>query len=132
MDDSADDAEIYGIAMQCKGVFADCVANPALGEQAWIRSAQGDFNLWCAGIKATSTDKSSLDYRLRRKPDMREAICDLLRGLVEALRKCQQLIVGEFKRVSDTCPISTLIVIGGRLIDHLCSKIGDRRRLGKY
>lgn len=108
MDDNTNGAGIYRAVRQCKVVFADCVSNPAFGDQAWIRSAQGDFNLWCAGIKAASTDKSSLDYRLRTKPDVREPICDLLQGLVVALQKCQQLIMGEFKRTSDNCSNLTL------------------------
>ncbi|KAF3930997.1 hypothetical protein ABW20_dc0100926 [Dactylellina cionopaga] len=71
MDESAN---ILSIAKLCKEAFADCVSTIAIGEQAWIRSAQGDFNLWCASIKATSSNKSSLDYRLREKLDLREDI----------------------------------------------------------
>lgn len=97
MDDSRGSFEIYRIARQCKVVFAECVADPSLGQHAWIRPAQGDFNLWCAGINATSADKSSLDYRMRTRPDVRDAVRDLVRALVEALKKCQQLVVGEFE-----------------------------------
>ncbi|CAI7601643.1 unnamed protein product [Penicillium glandicola] len=61
-------------------MFADCVAHPASKEHDWIRSSQGDFNLWHTGMKATYSDKSSLDHRLRGRPDVRKDICDLLRG----------------------------------------------------
>ncbi|KAF2821888.1 hypothetical protein CC86DRAFT_386241 [Ophiobolus disseminans] len=87
--------EIWLFATDCKSAFANCISTPALGEQNWIRSAQGNSNLWCAGIKATraSNDKSSLDSRLRKQTwqGVREDICDLLRGLNETLRKCQGL-----------------------------------------
>ncbi|KAI9662762.1 MAG: hypothetical protein M1829_006157 [Trizodia sp. TS-e1964] len=115
-------AEIAPLAIRCKSVFADCIAKQALSEQAWIRSAQGDFNLWCAGINATRSNKSSLDYRLRRRVDVREAICNLLGGLDEALQKCQHLVAGEFKRTSGTCPISTPAIIGDRFIDYCIAK----------
>ncbi|KAK6332695.1 hypothetical protein TWF730_004354 [Orbilia blumenaviensis] len=85
--------KISRIAILCKQTFADCVSNPELGSQAWIRSAQGDFNLWCVGIKATSSNKSSLEYRLRDRLDVREDICDLLQGLVDVLQKCQQSVI---------------------------------------
>jgi hypothetical protein len=89
--------EICRIATDCKRVFVDYVESLAVEEQAWARSAQGEFNLWCASIKATKSDKSSLDYRLRKDiwNDVREDICDLLRGLLQALRKCQHLADGE-------------------------------------
>jgi len=98
MEHDANKNEIWQFATLCKATFTDCLSTPALREQAWVRSAHGDFNLWCAGIKATkpSSDKSSLDYRLRKHTwkGIREDICDLLRGLLEALRKCQDLSKG--------------------------------------
>ena len=100
-------------AEQCKVAFACCAASPALLGQAWIRSAQGDFNLWCASIKATSTSKSSLDYRLRRREDVREPICDLLQGLVVALKKCQQLAGGKFMQTYS--PIRDLLFTSTQL-----------------
>ncbi|KAF3297187.1 hypothetical protein TWF132_008542 [Orbilia oligospora] len=91
MDESTN---ISRIANECKTVFANCISTPGMGEEFWVRSAQGDFNLWCLGIKATSSNKSSLDYRLREKPDVREDICDLIRGMVDSLQKCQRLFIG--------------------------------------
>ncbi|KAK6519711.1 hypothetical protein TWF506_000011 [Arthrobotrys conoides] len=86
---------IYYVSNLCKNVFRDCVSTQDMGKQAWMRTAQGDFNLWCTGIKATSSNKSSLDYRLRDKPDVRDEICDLLRNLVDVLQICQRLIVND-------------------------------------
>lgn len=92
-------AEIWHMATDCRTTFVDCVATPSLGEQLWLRSAQGEFNLWCTSIKATkpTTDKSSLDYRLRKDKwkDVRDDIRDLLRSLSGALRQCRDLADGK-------------------------------------
>ncbi|CZR58258.1 uncharacterized protein PAC_08149 [Phialocephala subalpina] len=80
-------------ARACRDLFDACVASPALKDYASsIRSAQGDFNLWCSGIRAISTGKSSLDYRLRNHHDVREAVCDLLTSLATSLTKCEQRV----------------------------------------
>ncbi|KAI1826111.1 hypothetical protein F4861DRAFT_134629 [Xylaria intraflava] len=78
--------EICRAAKVCTGRFDACLAGPALKEHvASIRSAQGDFNLWCSAIKATNRGKSSLDYRLRNHQDVREVVCGLLAGLATSL-----------------------------------------------
>lgn len=58
----------------------------------WVENRQGDFNLWASGLKATSGGRSSLDYRVRDRPDVCEGICELLDGLLETLE--QLVIVG--------------------------------------
>lgn len=42
-----------------------------------------------ASLHASKNDSSSLDYRLRDKPTVRESICDLLDGLIEEIEKFQ-------------------------------------------
>lgn len=88
-------AELSVIALRCKHVFETCVANPAVAQQLWLRSAQGDFNLWCAATKAISTSKSSLGHCLRDKRDARAAICDLIRALADSVETCFDVIVGK-------------------------------------
>ncbi|KAL6408087.1 hypothetical protein AUP68_08460 [Ilyonectria robusta] len=57
-------------ATACGDLFNACAANLALkGYASSIRSAQGDFNLWCSTVRATST------------------------GLAASLRKCEQRVV---------------------------------------
>jgi hypothetical protein len=89
---------ISQLAAECKTEFARCMSITVLNEQTWLRSAQGDFNLWCAGIKAVKpdSDRSSFDHRLRKEKwkSLREDICDLLRGLLGALNKCQHFCEG--------------------------------------
>jgi hypothetical protein len=87
MEQELQEDEIRQRAMACKGVFDACAASPALKEHGWIRSAQGDFNLWCSAIKATALGKPSMDYRLRNHPDVREAVCDLLTGLTTSVER---------------------------------------------
>ncbi|KAI0530442.1 hypothetical protein GGR58DRAFT_518468 [Xylaria digitata] len=78
--------EIYHAAGACSERFDACIADPALREYAVsLRSAQGDYNLWCSAIKATSRGKASLDYRLRNHQDVRDVVCGLLAGLATSL-----------------------------------------------
>ncbi|KAF7532041.1 hypothetical protein G7054_g8324 [Neopestalotiopsis clavispora] len=84
--------EIRSAAQECKSAFTYFCAQDA-SSQSWIRSAQGNFNLWCAELKVTSPDDTStLDHRLRKKENVRNIIRDLLRGLSGALNKCRRLI----------------------------------------
>ncbi|KAI0401305.1 hypothetical protein F4802DRAFT_433418 [Xylaria palmicola] len=83
--------EIYCATVACAERFDVCGASPALREHAiTIRGAQGDFNLWCSAIKATSRSKASLDYRLRNNQDVRELVCGLLAGLATSLGRLER------------------------------------------
>lgn len=106
MDSNEIDIAIHPLARECRDAFNDCVADPVLGGEAWCRSAQGVFNLWCNTLKATRTDKSSLDSRLRRNPGVRQAIRNLLMGLSEVLQTCRQLAAGALVHMG---PISTSV-----------------------
>ncbi|KAI1110423.1 hypothetical protein F5Y14DRAFT_362482 [Nemania sp. NC0429] len=78
--------DIYRAAEVCSERFDACISGPAPAEYlVSIISAQGDYNLWCSAIKATSRGKASLDYRLRNHQDVREVVCSLLGGLTTAL-----------------------------------------------
>jgi hypothetical protein len=80
--------DIRGRTLNCIESFNKCSVNPALGKLGWVERCQADFNLWTYGLKATSTGKSSLDYRVRECEDVRNVICDLLDGLAESLQSC--------------------------------------------
>lgn len=101
-----DIAEISALARRCQHVFEACVANPAVAQQPWLRSAQGDFNLWCAATKAISTSRSSLGHCLKNKRDARAAICGLIRALADSIEACLDAIVGELclPACSSPCP----------------------------
>ncbi|KAH7153569.1 hypothetical protein EDB81DRAFT_791617 [Dactylonectria macrodidyma] len=102
-----DKSEICDSAQLCKGVFEKCVADPAMGQHSWLRSAQGDFNLWCVATNATTTGKSSFDYCLRHNQDTQEAICGLIHTLGELVQTCFDVIETRCKagaNTSDTIP----------------------------
>lgn len=69
----------------CQSLFSECLSNPLFSDLDWFENRRGDFNLWVASLKAASAGRSSLDYRVRDTPEVRELICDLLDGLSEAL-----------------------------------------------
>jgi hypothetical protein len=69
----------------CQSLFSHCLSNPVFSELDWFETRQGEFNLWAASLKAVGIGRSSLDYRLRDRPEVQELICDLLGGLLEAL-----------------------------------------------
>jgi hypothetical protein len=95
MEDVPKKFEIRPVVAECRDVFSECLAVPHLAEQVWLQTAQIEFNFWRSNIHAGSRDRSSLDYRLRERPEVREAICSLLRGLAEALRKCHHFVTVE-------------------------------------
>lgn len=80
--------DIRDRTLNCIESFNKCSVNPALSKLGWVERCQADFNLWTYGLKATSTGKSSLDYRVREREDVRNVICDLLDGLAESLQSC--------------------------------------------
>jgi len=98
MDWSAVETQIHLIATECEGVFNECATDSAWSEQTWIHPAQARFSLWCSGLKATRSDKSSLDHRLRGQPEVKKVVCNLLTGLIEALRKSERFINGTLTR----------------------------------
>lgn len=77
--------------LNCIETFNRCLGNSALDKLAWVEKCQADFNLWTYGLKANSTGKSSLDYRVREREDVRNVICDLLDGLAESLHSCLEV-----------------------------------------
>jgi len=94
--------DIPSMVKECREAFAKMAAAQACTRQPWIRSAQGDFNLWSTGIRASSYDKSSLTYRLRmdKWSGVRDDICDLLQGLCDTIVRFEQLDNGKRRRPS--------------------------------
>lgn len=110
-------SEIYEVAQRCKDVFGEHVASPVMAQEPWFRSAQGDFNLWCAATNATSTRKSSLTHSLRYKANTRATICALIRALVDSVDTVYNTMVGRLHMLitylvstfdSDLSPSSTV------------------------
>jgi len=77
--------DIRGKTKACQELFIRCVSLPLFSRLDWFENRQGEFNLWDYGLKATGIGRSSLEHRVRDRPDVPEVICDLLDGLAEAL-----------------------------------------------
>lgn len=78
---------IYEAAVSCQKLFSSCVSNNFHRDYfVHVRSAQGDFNLWCAAIKATSVGNASLDYSLRDHSDITDIVCKWLASLEASLQ----------------------------------------------
>ncbi len=105
-----DNAEISDIAHRCKDVFEERAAHPAMAQQPWLRSAQGDFNLWCAATKATGTSKSSLGYCLRNNRSAQATVCGLIQALVESVNTCYYAVVGRLCLCD--CLLRTALALG--------------------
>lgn len=88
-------ADIAKVASACKHVFEICANTAVLAQEPWFRSAQGQFNLWCAATKATSTSKSSLGFCLRAKRSATVAICELILALGDSVQICEKTLIGK-------------------------------------
>ncbi|KAI7775985.1 hypothetical protein LA080_006011 [Diaporthe eres] len=86
-----DPGKICEAAEACRKLFGYCVSNVSNRDCiASMRSEQGDFNLWCAAVEATSMGKASLDYHLRDHMDIRDVVCDWLASLRVSLDKYER------------------------------------------
>lgn len=88
---SPTDCEIRAKTVVCEERFNACLANPRLRAHQWLEIGYAEFNLWSFGLKASRSDRSSLDYKVRQRADLREIIVDLLDGLDESLTQCLDL-----------------------------------------
>jgi hypothetical protein len=79
------------LADKCDRLFNQCQEHRALADWDWIHLMAGKFHGWNLGIRASKTDKSSLDYRVRDRPDVRDQIAELLETLALSLTKCLDL-----------------------------------------
>lgn len=86
---------ISAVVKTCRDLFDAVQADPAMVHHPWLRSAQGDFNLWCAATKAIGTGKSSLSYCLRDKAPARNTICGLILALTDSVRICYKALNGQ-------------------------------------
>ncbi|KAI8951383.1 hypothetical protein F4801DRAFT_578590 [Xylaria longipes] len=86
--DSSED--IYRLTNGCASLFAKCQSKKitALTQDDWVGGKLADFNLWAAGIIASTTGPSSLDYRVRDRPDVKLVLIGLLSTVKEAAERC--------------------------------------------
>ncbi|KAI8686068.1 hypothetical protein NCS55_00281300 [Fusarium keratoplasticum] len=75
---------------ECLSLFQDASRHQALADDDWFEDRAADFVWWSHGLKAQKTGRSSLDYRLRDRPDIQKVIAGLLDSLAQALKECLQ------------------------------------------
>ena len=72
-------------AEACRDLFIQCLSISEGPNLDWLENRQGDFNLWACATNAITFGKSSLDFKVRGRPDVRDALSDLLSALEGAL-----------------------------------------------
>lgn len=72
--------DIYTLAMECKDLFATYLRDKgAQGSQ--LRQYEHRFLLWASFLGVYADEKSCLDRRLRRAPEIRDLVLLMLRVL---------------------------------------------------
>jgi hypothetical protein len=82
------DPGIRGRTEMCKSKFRECSAHPKLESQEWLNIGHAEFNAWSFGLNATESSPSSLDYKVRRRTELRKDIAKFLDGLAKCLSEC--------------------------------------------
>lgn len=106
--DSDKENPIREATLQCRDLIQKCQELPEFAGGAWIEEQQADFNWWSHGLNATKTSHSSLDYRLRQRPDIQRVVLNHLDCISDALRECINMsmpragLINIFVRVLDT------------------------------
>ncbi|KAK3941016.1 hypothetical protein QBC46DRAFT_312487 [Diplogelasinospora grovesii] len=88
MESEKGEEEINVCFTECQYLFRNCLQLPAFHDDSWLDDRAADFNVWASAIKADTTGRPSLDYRLRNWPEVGAVIVDLLTSLRETLKKC--------------------------------------------
>ncbi|KAH8721546.1 hypothetical protein GQ44DRAFT_623072, partial [Phaeosphaeriaceae sp. PMI808] len=74
--------------LECNNQFKKCLEHEQLRKHQWLENGRAEFNLWSLGLNASHSGSSSLDWKVRQRPDLQVIITDLLDGLDESLEAC--------------------------------------------
>lgn len=72
--------DIYTLAMECKILFKACLGK-STAEGSHLRQFEHRFLLWASFLGVFANEKSCLDQRLRRDPEIRNLVLLMLRVL---------------------------------------------------
>ncbi|KAF5612420.1 chitin synthase activator [Fusarium subglutinans] len=75
---------------ECLALFQSTSGHRTLADNDWFEDCAADFAWWAHGLKAQKTGRSSLDYRLRERLDVKRVIAGLLDSLALALKEYLQ------------------------------------------
>ncbi|KAK2596356.1 hypothetical protein N8I77_013250 [Diaporthe amygdali] len=80
--------EIFHLTNACASLLAKCQSVPTLAKDDWIGRRLADFNLWAAGIRASTTGHASLDHRVRDRSDLKNVLLGILSTIEESAELC--------------------------------------------
>lgn len=83
--------DIYHVTNACVRSLQECLPVPELMDGAWAENRLADFNLWAAGVGASTTSRVSLDWRLRFQPEVRIVLTSLLVTLKNFTDECKDI-----------------------------------------
>lgn len=83
MDD--DKNPICHLTEQCISMFKTFSEHSDFTDDDWLEDRAADLAWWSYSLKAHKTGRSSLDYRLRSRPDVQKIITNLLESLATTL-----------------------------------------------
>ncbi|KAJ4016197.1 hypothetical protein NW752_003321 [Fusarium irregulare] len=76
---------------RCKQLFQRCLQNLTLNDDDWVEQKSAEFNWWKAGLNADKSGPGSLDSQLGLRPDVKEAIAEVLDNLATALLRFMEI-----------------------------------------
>lgn len=80
--------DIFTATWQCRKLFDRCLSTSNAThdqELEWLENAETEFKLWAFSIKADKAGHSSLDFRVRNRPDICKTTLDLIAGISAGL-----------------------------------------------
>ncbi|PHH68806.1 hypothetical protein CDD82_260 [Ophiocordyceps australis] len=80
--------ELYQGTEKCLSLFQAASDHQTIIDDDWFEDRAADFAWWAHGLKAQKRGRSSLDFRLRERPDIQKVVADLLESLAFALMEC--------------------------------------------
>lgn len=82
---------IYQKAKSCRALFKRCLVSKILSGGDFLTVTYGRFNWWSVGISAEEQGRSSLDHRIRSRPDICSTLVRFLEILAASLDACIHL-----------------------------------------
>jgi hypothetical protein len=81
-------------AILCRHKLTECLGIERLASPNWAENRLADFNLWDAGLGASSVEEPSLEARLADKPDVGKLVLNLLVVYERSIDLCIELANG--------------------------------------
>ncbi|KAF5963528.1 hypothetical protein FCOIX_13806, partial [Fusarium coicis] len=124
--------ELCRRTQECLSLFQDAAEHQNLADDDWLEDRAADFAWWAHGLKAQKSSRSSLDYRLRERLDIKIVIAGLLDSLALALREYLQPDIDEEPESSHDAPDDEACESDKSSTDSSWSDFSDEVKQPKY